>query len=231
MGLEVEERMKEMPLHLVNNFIGVKMKKGLINLCNGESSTSVLDSRSACLAEGERERERERERGRGRERQPTLEEMILQLEMEEKMSRRSKVEAHRMSCVSSCDILRSARKALDQYPRFSLDGKDAMYRSSFTGEMEAEKRRRRLPAVVGGESVIWCKPGVVGRLMGLDAMPVPLNTNYRRERLSAIMRQQKEAEAERRWRRRGVVESCSRAGYCVVKPNSEGLLHHKRWKG
>lgn len=219
-----------MPLYLVNNFLGVKMKKGFINLCNGESSTSVLDAQSACLAEGERERERERGRERGRERQPTLEEMILQLEMEEKMSRRSKVEAHRMSCVSSCDILRSARKALDQYPRFSLDGKDAMYRSSFTGEMEAEKRRRRLPAVVGGESVIWCKPGVVGRLMGLDAMPVPLNTNYRRERLSAIIRQQKEAEVERQWRRRGVVESCSRAGYCVVKPNAQGigLLHLHR---
>lgn len=190
-------------MHLVNNL----MKKGLRNLCNGESSTSIVDAQSA-----------------ERERQPTLEEMILRLEMEEKMSRKSKVDEHRMSCVSSCDILRSARKALNQYPRFSLDGKDAMYRSSFTGEMEAE-RIRRLPALVGGESVIWCKPGVVGRLMGLDAMPIPLNTNYRRERLSAIIRRQKQAEAERRWRR-GVVGSCSRAGYCVVKPN----LHHKRWK-
>ncbi|XP_057771241.1 uncharacterized protein LOC130991173 [Salvia miltiorrhiza] len=168
----------------LNNFIGVRMKKGLRKLCNGERSTSIVD---ACMM-GERER------------QPTLEEMILGLEMEEK-GRKSKMEAHRMSCVSSCDILRSARKALNQYPRFSLDGKDAMYRSSFR------------PAVVGGESVIWCKPGVVGKLMGLDAMPIPLNTYYRRERLSAIIRRQTDTRC-----RRGL-GSCSRAAYCVVKPN------------
>lgn len=162
-------------------------------MCNGESSTSILDPQQ-------------------RQRQPTLEEMILQLEMEEKMGRQGKVDGmipHRMSCVSSCDILRSARNALNQYPRFSLDGKDAMYRSSFRNyEVEVERRGRRLPSVVGGESVIWCNPGVVGKLMGLDAMPIPLNTNYRRERLSAII-------TERRRRRRGVVGSCSRAGYCV----------------
>lgn len=199
--------MKEyLSLYLLKNSFGLKMKKGFRNLCNGESSTSILDpQRVEPCAE--------------RERQPTLEEMILQLEMEEKMSRGSKMEAHRMSCVSSCEILRSARKALNQYPRFSLDGKDAMYRSSFTGELEAE-RMRRLPAVVGGESVIWCKPGVVGRLMGLDAMPVPLNTSYRRERLNAIIRRQNLQRGRRvvavaEGRRRGVVGSCSRAGYCV----------------
>ncbi|KAL1550489.1 hypothetical protein AAHA92_18444 [Salvia divinorum] len=199
------------------------MKKGLRNLCIGESSTSILEGQSACMGEGEIQRERERER------QPTLEEMILGLEME---SRKSKVELQRMSCVSSCDILRSARKALNEYPRFSLDGKEGMYRSPFTREMEAEKMRR-LPAMVGGESVIWCKPGVVGKLMGVDAMPIPLNTNYRRERLSAIIRRQKQAEVERRWwsrGRRGLVGSCSRAGYCVVKPNAQGigLLHLHR---
>ncbi|XP_047958731.1 uncharacterized protein LOC125204200 isoform X2 [Salvia hispanica] len=195
----------ELQLYVVNKFVGVKMKKGLRNLCIGEGSTSILEG----------------------ERQPTLEEMILGLEME---SGKSKVELQRMSCVSSCDILRSARKALDEYPRFSLDGKEGMYRSPFTREMEAEKMRR-LPAVVGGESVIWCKPGVVGKLMGLEAMPIPLNANYRRERLSAIIRRQKQAELERRWRsRRGVVGSCSRAGYCVVKPNAQGigLLHLHR---
>ncbi|KAG6429327.1 hypothetical protein SASPL_107376 [Salvia splendens] len=78
-----------------------EMKKGLRKLCIGEGSTSILEG----------------------ERQPTLEEMILRLEME---SGKSKVELQRMSCVSSCDILRSARKALDEYPRFSLDGKEGM---------------------------------------------------------------------------------------------------------
>lgn len=193
------------------------MKKGLRNLCNGESSTSILDGGGACMA-------------RLSSSQPTLEEMILQLEMEEKLGRRGKVDEvqHRMSCVSSGDILRSARNAvLNQYPRFSLDGKDAMYRSSFTGlapttmklmmrncELERDHHKtRRLPSVIGGESVIWCKPGVVGKLMGLDAMPIPLNTNYRRERLSAIIKRQNEAER----RRRGVVGSCSRAGFKPVE--------------
>lgn len=196
--------MKDLSLFLVKNSFGVKMKKGLKNMCNGESSTSILDPQQT-----------------QRQRQPTLEEMIVQLEMEEKMGR--KVDGmipHRMSCVSSCDILRSARNALNQYPRFSLDGKDAMYRSSFRNyELEVERRGgRRLPSVVGGESVIWCKPGVVGRLMGLDAMPIPLNTNYRRDRLSAIINQHTHT------RRRRVVGSCSRPGYCVVNPPNTRFL-------
>ncbi|KAH6771140.1 hypothetical protein C2S52_015943 [Perilla frutescens var. hirtella] len=192
---------------LVKNSFGLKMKKGFRNLCSGESSTSIVEQRRLSSS------------------QPTLEEMIMQLEMEEKIMQRRKgvVEQHRMSCVSSCDILRSARNAvLNQYPRFSLDGKDAMYRSSFTrncgGEVERDKMRR-LPSVIGGESVIWCKPGVVGKLMGLDAMPIPLNSaNYRRGRLSAIINRHHDTTAERRRRRRGVVGSCSRAGYCLVKP-------------
>ncbi|KAE8705682.1 hypothetical protein F3Y22_tig00110418pilonHSYRG00024 [Hibiscus syriacus] len=36
-----------------------------------------------------------------------------------------------MSCVNNSDILRSARNVLNQYQRFSLDGKDSMYRLSF----------------------------------------------------------------------------------------------------
>ncbi|KAF3534843.1 hypothetical protein DY000_02038446 [Brassica cretica] len=50
----------------------------------------------------------------------------------------------RMSCVNSSDILRSARNALNQYPRFSLDGKDAMYRSSFQCQLGASADVTRL---------------------------------------------------------------------------------------
>lgn len=166
----------------------------------------------------------------------------MQLEIEDKMmARKGAGLQHRMSCVNSSDILRSARSALNQYPRFSLDGKDSMYRSSFTeltpigagkltGSHDWAEKTGRLPSVVGGVSVVWCKPGVVGKLMGLDAIPVPLNANYTRERLSAIIksqnirkRVQKHEESERRRatserRRRGVVGSCSRTGYCVMKP-------------
>ncbi|KAK3163530.1 hypothetical protein QOZ80_1AG0004870 [Eleusine coracana subsp. coracana] len=142
----------------------------------------------------------------------TLEQMILQLDLEEAAARRVKAAAEeeddgwcprRMSCVDAGSsaaadhVLRSARDALSQYPRFSLDGRDAMYRASFSGcyydddgpglglgaaaqrptsagyEMDLE-RTLRMPATVAGESVVWCKPGVVAKLMGLDAVPVPV---------------------------------------------------------
>jgi len=36
-----------------------------------------------------------------------------------------------------------------------------------------------LPKSLGGESVVWCKPGVVPKLMGLEAMPMPTSKyNY-----------------------------------------------------
>ncbi|CAI0469887.1 unnamed protein product [Linum tenue] len=132
----------------------------------------------------------------------TLEEMIMQLELEEAAAAARKAAVtRRMSCVntSSDRVLRSARNALNQYPpRFSLDGKDAMYRSSFLNDDEPLRRRRpdpkRLANFVdrnrdchrdqpprrsgcngGGGNVVWCKPGVVPKLMGLDAIPVPVN--------------------------------------------------------
>ncbi|KAL7094068.1 hypothetical protein ACP275_11G078200 [Erythranthe tilingii] len=245
--------MKDMSLFVLKNSFGAKMKKGFKNFCNGEGSTSTLDQNNlhllvgggtptaattTCMAEHGRPE---------KSRHPTLEEMILQLEMEEQQkiaknnshnNNNNNEFHHRMSCVNSSDILKSARNALNQYPRFSLDGKDSMYRSSFTNNSAApiraaklmqsctkkyddfEKSRKKLPCVVGGESVIWCKPGVVGKLMGLDAMPIPLNSNYRRERLSAIIKRQnlrKRQEMEIRSRTRRVVGSCSRTGYCVTK--------------
>ncbi|XP_021816734.1 uncharacterized protein LOC110759032 [Prunus avium] len=160
--------------------------------------------------------------------QPTLEEMILRLDLEEEIAARSKYSKlkdynknkyykGRMSCVNNSDILRSARNALNQYPRFSLDGKDAMYRSSFRNSLAAgagggrksdvccsrprsdcrgrlsgkvalyedddndtssssynKPSRLPLPATLAGESVVWCKPGVVAKLMGLEAMPLPV---------------------------------------------------------
>ncbi|KZV07046.1 hypothetical protein F511_45473 [Dorcoceras hygrometricum] len=110
--------MKDFSLFLLKNALGAKMKKGFRNFCNNEISTSTLDQSTPSDR---------RTLVREPQRHETLEEMILKLEMEERMNGRSKVvtddgEAmvqHRMSCVNSSDILRSARKALDQYPRFS----------------------------------------------------------------------------------------------------------------
>ncbi|PIN23768.1 hypothetical protein CDL12_03507 [Handroanthus impetiginosus] len=209
--------MKDLSLLLLKNSFGAKMKNGFSNFCNGESSTSTLDhqklnpggSSSTCTAPPPSPPLVNHNN------HPTLEEMILRLEMEEKRARKEKLDRvpHRMSCVNSSDILRSARNALNQYPRFSLDGKDAMYRSSFKNYAE---KPQRLPCEIGGESVIWCKPGVVAKLMGLEAMPVPLNSNfYRRERLSAIIKRQNQRHE---MQRRRAVGSCSRAGYCVMKP-------------
>ncbi|KAG2596555.1 uncharacterized protein LOC120706407 [Panicum virgatum] len=171
----------------------------------------------------------------------TLEEMILQLDLEEEAARKARRAAgyaggeeeewwcpRRMSCVDgggqADHVLRSARDALSQYPRFSVDGRDAMYRASFSGfyegmgrdavadagggtyysrprasacgagcgalvcsaggyEMDLE-RTLRMPATVAGESVVWCKPGVVAKLMGLDAVPVPIRGGLRRRKAS-----------------------------------------------
>ncbi|KAF8724119.1 hypothetical protein HU200_021133 [Digitaria exilis] len=161
----------------------------------------------------------------------TLEQMILQLDLEEEAARKARratgdrgreeeeeeegwFPPRRMSCVDggggpADQVLRSARDALSQYPRFSLDGRDAMHRASFSGfyngvgrdataarasaaccaagagcsaggyEMDLE-RTLRMPATVAGESVVWCKPGVVAKLMGLEAVPVPVKGGLRR---------------------------------------------------
>lgn len=228
------------------------MKKGFKNFCNGDGSTSTLNQQNIDHGRGESSCMAYLEDDMARGSQPTLEEMILRLDLEEKMARRAKLDEyaevhHRMSCVNSSDILRSARNALNQYPRFSLDGKDAMYRSSFRnfdqvntgarksvgherrvrkGNLESHKSRC-LPAKVAGESVVWCKPGVVGKLMGLEAMPVPLNSHCRKDRLinSIARKQNLRRRAERQemaggcgGRKGGEVGSCSTTRYCVMKP-------------
>lgn len=198
----------------------------------------------------------------------TLEEMILQLEIEEERARREKqndaIRGRRMSCVNNSDILRSARNALNQYPRFSLDGKDAMYRSSFRNAennyfVSTSRNAAFLPPNYGGESVIWCKPGVIAKLMGLEAMPMPINNNklmgkkdggmknvLRRQNL---MRRAERHENETRialdnylrnknfdGARRGNsnnMGSCSKKpGYCPVKPataNGSGGVGGDGW--
>ncbi|CAN1199229.1 hypothetical protein LINPERPRIM_LOCUS43949 [Linum perenne] len=126
---------------------------------------------------------------------PTLEQMIKQLELEEEMAavaaRKTSAinlsNARRASCVntSSDRVLRSARNALNQYPpRFSLDGKDSMYRSSFLNIEDDLRRLSSAACRCDGEgksvhrynnqrNVVWCRPGVVPKLMGLDAIPIP----------------------------------------------------------
>ncbi|KAM7260767.1 hypothetical protein ACFE04_026242 [Oxalis oulophora] len=98
----------------------------------------------------------------------TLEEMIMQLEIEEK-------EASEEYCLRqrrmSFDIQQPALNL--QYPRFSLDGREAVYRRySFLNMPAATKPISTL----AGASVIWCKPGVVAKLMGLDALPMRITS-------------------------------------------------------
>lgn len=200
-----------------------------------------------------------------KERQPTLEDMILQLEIEEEMTKKSKTDEYgvrgRMSCVNNSDILRSARNALNQYPRFSLDGKDAMYRSSFRnnlnvdGSLLTNGRKSSSSAsicwgdapsghgdgVIRESSVVWCKPGVVARLMGLEAMPLPMirhskfvcgDHHHKHQGLMKrqnLRRRAERQEMERRFamqmtNRRGNLASCSKnnnnnnGSCCVMKP-------------
>lgn len=270
------QSMRDVSLFLLKNSLGSKLKKGLRNFCNDDGSTSTLNQHTSPVGPLNVESAGSNKhwpnaaahtdhqyRLQEMERQPTLEEMILKLDLEEEIARKSKAlqlmkEGHeddddqynvdmnglimrgpgRMSCVNNSDILRSARNALNQYPRFSLDGRDAMYRSSFRNNLHLQKDdiaivgkekprpahhrdhrrssdvctsmshecfdasssttrslyRRRLPATLAGESVVWCKPGVVAKLMGLDAMPVPLSVGAKfkgnsNEKLRYILKQ------------------------------------------
>lgn len=242
--------MKDLSFFLLKNGMAAKMKKGFKNFCNDDYSTSTLNQQKTTTSSVDHlvsspytmqttspvnPRQKESEKG-----QITLEEMLLKLDLEEKMAiSRAKLKDygqvnHRMSCVNSSDILRTARNALNQYPRFSLDGKDAMYRSSFhntspilnTFTAPRKSVQNNLPPTIAGEKVIWCKPGVVAKLMGLEALPIPVNCyKYSKERFSAIIKKQnlrKRAERyemeKRRERVNNVMSSCSRNGCCVMKP-------------
>lgn len=244
------------------------MRKGFKNFCNNDTSTSTLNHQTARPVSSpnyivDTSDLRLNERGS----QTTLEEMLLQLDMEEKMVKLNQYGPHvrhRMSCVDSSDILRTARNALNQYPRFSLDGKDAMYRSSFrdmspllgtsvcarksvccNSKMDMKSSQtQNMPSIIAGERVIWFKPGIVAKLMGLEAMPMSMSMERKHNKdriMSAVVKRQslrKRAERyemeNKRLRGRVVVgtgagcggrnpkemnqSSCSRNGYCVMKP-------------
>uniref|UniRef100_A0A7N0THI2 DUF3741 domain-containing protein n=1 Tax=Kalanchoe fedtschenkoi TaxID=63787 RepID=A0A7N0THI2_KALFE len=274
--------MASLSLFQAKNTIGSKMKRSIINFCSGDDSTSTLNQQqqhqhvaAATSAVSTSQHKMVADSplsGHAMvnetppKRKVTLEEMILQLELEEETARKEKLrdimmqQPGRRSCVNNSDILRSARNALNQYPRFSLDGRDAMYRNfNHISPIPPVRGRRnhclrgcddvelgrRLPASLGGERVAWCKPGVVARLMGLDAMPVPVFASRfcSREKLRCMMKRQslrqmaERRENERRTRvvmelgggcrgRRSVglsSGSCSRTGEYVVQNPVAGL--------
>eukprot|EP00262_Sarcandra_glabra_P008536 TRINITY_DN22060_c0_g1_i1.p1 TRINITY_DN22060_c0_g1~~TRINITY_DN22060_c0_g1_i1.p1 ORF type:complete len:285 (+),score=33.14 TRINITY_DN22060_c0_g1_i1:12-866(+) len=229
--------MKDLSFFLLKNSLASKMKKGLRSFCNGVVSTSTLNQRktdlntSFAVTPSLISSYFEDPNLAGST--PTLEEMLLQLDLEEEAARKAKLEDYgelrrRMSCVNNSDILRSAKNALDQYPRFSLDGRDAMNRSTFrnfgpqTGAGGYEMGRKSvccsgglrgrlckdgydldlerslgLPPNLAGESVVWCKPGVVAKLMGLEAMPVPISRGYNKRGLISKIRRESLWRAER----------------------------------
>ncbi|KAJ8641279.1 hypothetical protein MRB53_017973 [Persea americana] len=217
--------MKDLSFLLLKNSLASKMKKGLRNFCHGVGSTSTLNQQTAdrdtsCLVTPSSLINSYIEDSSLEGSPPTLEEMILKLDLEEAAMRKARLDddpgesRRRMSCVNNSDILRSARNALNQYPRFSLDGRDSLYRSSFRSfapRMAAYasgwksaccephlERGHGLPSTLGGESVVWCKPGVVPKLMGLEAVPVPISSRHCNGRsMSSKIRQQKQRRIER----------------------------------
>ncbi|KAK8659036.1 hypothetical protein V6N13_029251 [Hibiscus sabdariffa] len=252
--------MKDLSFFLLKNSVGAKMKKGIRNFCNGDGSTSTLNQNhggAGVVVASVTPPSVVASNTTGQSPPTTtLEEMILRLELEEELARKSKLNEYRYSdvrggrrsCVNNSDILRSARNALNQYPRFSLDGKDSMYRSSFRnpefingrnsvccdyGLRERYYKASCLPSTLGGETVIWCEPGVVAKLMGLEAVPVPVAISRRKDRSnkklgSSIKKQNLRRRAERHEMerrvsmeedfKRGKIGSCSNSGYCVMKP-------------
>lgn len=193
--------MKDFLFVFLKNLMGAKMGRGFRNFCSNDDSTSTLNQHNNCPYEEDLTSAPSQVRSSSScmvndcnspnvppRKSVTLEEMILQLELEEEMARKENAARymykeeeeeikskfhHRMSCVNSSDILRSTRKALNQYPRFSLDG----CRTNMDGLKLG--RILHLPKSLGGESVVWCKPGVVPKLMGLEAMPMAISKyNY-----------------------------------------------------
>ncbi|KAK4716149.1 hypothetical protein R3W88_014487 [Solanum pinnatisectum] len=256
--------MKDLSFFQLKNVMGAKMRKGFKSFCNNDTSTSTLNYQTAASARPalsspnytmDTSDVNLNERGGS---QTTLEEMLLQLDMEEKMAKLNQYGPHvrhRMSCVNSSDILRTARNALNQYPRFSLDGKDAMYRSSFLDmspllstsvgtrncnrkmDMKSSHQTQNMPPTIAGERVIWCKPGVVAKLMGLEAMPISMHRKHTKDTIrSAVIKRQslrkraERYEMEKKRSSRGTTacggrnsremnqSSCSRNGYCAMKP-------------
>ncbi|KAE9613543.1 hypothetical protein Lal_00015876 [Lupinus albus] len=255
--------MKDMPFFHLKNSLAAKMKKGIRTFCNN-GSTAPLNQHNSSHSQGDltsKVSSPYMEQGdNSKKNSPTLEDhLILQLEMEEEMAKKSKLNGYsglrgRMSCVNNSDILRSARNALNQYPRFSLDGRGAMYRSSFgdiegrrsicsersLGELLVEEsdlvskfdKTMSFPSTLAGESVVWCKPGVVAKLMGLEIMPIPVSSKRSRnkEKLSSS------ANIRKRFERHDLeiklaieMQGChgirrhncscfSKNGYCIVKP-------------
>ncbi|KAJ4978311.1 hypothetical protein NE237_009091 [Protea cynaroides] len=172
--------------------------KGLRSFCNGVSSASTLNQNkaefdSSCMVTPSAVRSAFLEGYNFGDSPPTQEEMILQLELEEETSKKAKLDGFD--------------------PQFSVDGHDAMYRSSFQNlapfarvgykggrnsvccsshirfrekpfhdgfDLDL-KRTLGLPQTITGESVLWCQPSVVAKLMGLDAMPVLIGSNRRKE--------------------------------------------------
>ncbi|KAK7319714.1 hypothetical protein RJT34_04439 [Clitoria ternatea] len=271
--------MKDIPFFLLKNSFGAKMKKGIKTFCNNNGSTSTLNQQNSTTINNNNKNSHNQgdftskvslssSSPPSKQNSPTLEDLILQLEFEEEMARKAKLNEKnnirgRMSCVNNSDILRSARNALNQYPRFSLDGRDAMYRSSFGNTTEGRRsicsettsfggrlmeengleKFVSLPPTLAGESVVWRKPGVVAKLMGLEAMPVPVNgrrsssdnrdklsnafrrQNLRRrferhdlERKLAMEMQQQGCHYHHNIRRHTKSGCCSNNGYCIMKP-------------
>ncbi|PSS26995.1 Acyl-coenzyme A oxidase [Actinidia chinensis var. chinensis] len=238
--------MKDFSFILLKNYLGDKMvRKGFRRSCNGDGSASTLSLTGSPYVDNTTS---------GENRTTLEQQMILQLD--KKMARKVKLDhesgklPRRMSCVNSSEILRSAKSALTHYPRFSLDGKDAMYHSSFRNLPSVTAGGRKLnrglrkglnkdslnpelgktpcfPATLAGERVVWCKPGVVAKLMGLEAIPVPVHsytTSKEKWRSSMIKKKNlgKKVERHEMDRRKIMMDrmmsSCSTTGYCVMKP-------------
>jgi hypothetical protein len=268
-----------MPFFLLKNSLGARMKKGIRTFCNTDGSTSTLNQQNSTISHGIGNHSQvgvtsskvnspflQCDNSNSKQNTPTLEDLILQLEVEEEMARKEKLNEYsgirgRMSSVNNSDILRSARNALNQYPRFSLDGRDSMYRSTFGTiegrrsvsseksllekndlEPKVDEKVMCFPPTVAGESVVWCKPGVVAKLMGLEAIPVPVSRKRcdSKDKISSVgLRRQnirrrsfERHDLERKLamdmhgyrdhivRRRNRSGFCSNNGYCIMKPVS-----------
>ncbi|KAG4971457.1 hypothetical protein JHK84_037529 [Glycine max] len=147
------------------------MKKDIRSCCYNEGSTSTHNKQNnTCKVSS-----------------LALQDLMLQFELEAKLS-----DDFSGIMMNDSNILRSTRKALNQYPRLSLDGgRDAMNRSSF-GNIQGRRSvccdRRLKGGLIEENNDLGSKL----RLMGLEAIPLPVSSirSDNKEKILSVFRMQ-----------------------------------------
>ncbi|MCD7452101.1 hypothetical protein HAX54_015018 [Datura stramonium] len=212
--------------------MGAKMRKGFKSFCNNDTSTSTLNyqtpaasARPVSSSPYTMDTSTDLRLINERESQTTtLEEMLLQLDMEEKMAKLNEYGPphhvrHRMSCVSSSDILRTTKERVKSVSPILLMAKMPCI-GLLSGHVSFTKHKSCVCQKIKSITRIIIRSAVIKR---------------------QSLRQKRRYEMENKRSRGRVVigtgcnsgemnqKSCSRNGHCVMKPVEMQDLQEVGW--